>query len=77
MSDKSTPERPSFSDMELSDVDNTNDNMEDNNEVELNDNNKGKLHDPTGQYASGKSEISLYLAAHDHYSHWLLQAPHD
>lgn len=45
MFDKSTPEPAPFSDLETSD---------DNNKEELEGNNDGKLHDPTGQYASGK-----------------------
>jgi hypothetical protein len=69
MSDKSSPESPSLSDMELSDADNTTDNMKGNNEGEQNDNNIDKLHDPTGQYASGKPGVSLYPVAHEHSSH--------
>jgi hypothetical protein len=69
MSDKSGPERPSLLDMELSDADNTTDNMKDSNEGELNDNNIDKLHDPTGQYASGKPGVSLYPVAHGYSSH--------
>jgi len=76
MSDKSSPERPSFSDMKLSDADNTTDNMKNNNEGELNDNNINRLHDPTGQYASGKPGVSLYPVAHEYSPHWPLPAPH-
>jgi hypothetical protein len=43
MSDHLTLERTSGSDNAMSDVE---------------QNNHGKLHDPTGQYASGKPEIS-------------------
>jgi hypothetical protein len=55
--------------MKLSDADNTTDNMKNNNEGELNDNNIDRLHDPTGQYASGKPGVLLYPVAHEYSPH--------